>query len=85
MSYHKDKEINQAIIRLLDALCEWERNTGRRSTLELIPHNPDEKLVLAQDGKPLPEKQVSAAMADKVHCLAFKERKELALAGVGLE
>lgn len=84
MSYHMDKEVNQKIIELLDALCQFERNTGRRSTLELIPHNPDERLVLAQDGKPLPEKQVCAAMADKIHCLAFKERKELLFGGVGL-
>lgn len=83
MSYHMDKKVNQKIIELLDELCEFERGTGRRSTLELIPHNPDEKLVLAVNGKPLSEKQTCAAMADKVHCLAFKERKELALGGVG--
>lgn len=83
MSYHMDREVNQKIIELLDALCTFERESGRRSTLELIPHNPDEKIVLAQDGKPLPERQTTAAMADQVHCLAFMERKELALVGVG--
>jgi len=55
LMYHKDKECNQAIIRLLDCLCEWERNTGRGSTLFLIPHFASEPLVIAQDGKPLPE------------------------------
>lgn len=83
MSYHMDKGVNQKIIELLDALCQFERETGRRSTFELIPHNPDEKLVLAENGKPLPEKQISAAMATKVHCIAFKERRELTLGGVG--
>lgn len=53
MSYHKDDEVNEAIIRLLDALCSWERGTGRRSTLILIPHAADEKIVKAEDGKPV--------------------------------
>ena len=30
---HPDKEVQSAIIRLSDALCEWERNTGRQSIL----------------------------------------------------
>jgi hypothetical protein len=30
---HPDKEINQAIIQLNDALCTWERSTGRQSVL----------------------------------------------------
>ena len=53
MSYHMDKEVNDALIRLLDALCEFERNSGRRSTLILIPHCSEEKTVVALDGKPL--------------------------------
>lgn len=55
MSYHMDREVDAALIRLLDALCEWERNSGRHSTLILIPHCSDEKTVIAQDGKPIPE------------------------------
>jgi len=53
MSYHKDEEVNRAVIKLLDALGSHERNTGRRNTLLLIPHELDEDLVIAQDGKPL--------------------------------
>lgn len=53
MTHHKDRETNSAIIRLLDCLCELERNTGNRTTLLLIPHNIEENLVLAQDGKPI--------------------------------
>lgn len=56
MSYHKDKECNSALIRLLDELCEWERNSGRRSYLFLIPEEPDEQIIIAQDGKPMPER-----------------------------
>ena len=50
--HHPDQEVNAALVRLLDALCEHERNTGRRSTLVLVPHALDERVVLAQDGKP---------------------------------
>jgi len=53
MSYHRGKEVNSAIIRLLDALCQWERDTGNCSTLLIIPHNIDENLVIAENGKPV--------------------------------
>jgi hypothetical protein len=32
---HKDKEVQAALVRLLDALCTWERETGRESILIL--------------------------------------------------
>jgi len=32
---HKDPEVDKAITRLLDALCTWERETGRTSILVL--------------------------------------------------
>lgn len=32
---HPDPEVRHAIIRLNDALCSWERNTGRESLLIL--------------------------------------------------
>ena len=32
---HPDKEVQSAIIRLNDALCSWERSTGRESILIL--------------------------------------------------
>jgi len=71
MSYHKDKDVEIAIIRLLDALCSWERDTGRRSTLILIPHNDDENIIIAQDGKPIfshiitPERLLEIAQHDR--------------------
>ena len=30
---HPDPEVSQAIVRLADALCSWERSTGRESVL----------------------------------------------------
>ena len=53
--WHKDSECEQALIRLNDALCTWERHTGRESTLILVPEEPDEPIVMSQSGKPLPE------------------------------
>ncbi len=53
--WHKDSKCEQALIRLNDALCTWERDTGRESTLILVPESPDEPIVMSQSGKPLPE------------------------------
>ena len=30
---HPDRDVNTALIRLNDALCTWERSTGRTSVL----------------------------------------------------
>jgi hypothetical protein len=32
---HPDEEVQRALIRLCDALCSWERATGRQSVLIL--------------------------------------------------
>ncbi len=32
---HPDRDVTQALIHLDDALCTWERNTGRQSVLIL--------------------------------------------------
>jgi uncharacterized protein YjiS (DUF1127 family) len=78
MSYHMDKESNITLIRLLDALCMWERETGRRNTLILIPHNPDEEIVLAQDGKPVPTTVgIRPTLTRQLVDLALKERDRL--------
>lgn len=47
---HRDREVMQAIIRLTDALCQWERNTGRRSVLIVREKG---YVFRAQDGKPI--------------------------------
>jgi len=75
MSYHKDPEVNQAINDLLAALCSWERQTGRRSTLILIPHFSDEHVVKALDGKPLPEFPENEYPAKRMIELALRERQ----------
>jgi hypothetical protein len=77
MSYHMDREVNAALIRLLDSLCMHERESGRRSTLILIPHNKTEDIILAQDGKPL--QHVGSHKSKDAHlifALAMKEREE---------
>ena len=53
MRWHPDPECDHAIVRLLDALCSWERSTGRESLLVLVPVESDEQVVVAHSGKPL--------------------------------
>lgn len=53
-TWHIDQECESALIRLNDALCSFERVTGREYTLILIPKSPDEKIHISQSGKPLP-------------------------------
>lgn len=50
---HRCSEVDEALTRLLDALCSWERDTSRGLTLILIPHEDDEEIFLSQDGKPI--------------------------------
>jgi hypothetical protein len=52
--WHIDKECESALIRLNDALCMFERSTGREYTLILVPESPDEEIHMSQSGKPLP-------------------------------
>lgn len=47
---HPDPEVKQALIRLTDALCTWERNTGRESVL--ILREVDGFVYRAVNGKP---------------------------------
>ncbi len=53
MSYHRDPEVNRAIIALLDALCMWERDSGNGSHLLLVPEENTRGTVYAMDGKPV--------------------------------
>ena len=50
LNQHPDKEVQAAIIRLSDALCEYERNTGRTSVL--ILREQGGFFYRALDGKP---------------------------------
>jgi hypothetical protein len=47
---HPCKEVQQAIIRLADALCSWERDTGIQSVL--IIREEDGYFFRASSGKP---------------------------------
>jgi len=71
--WHKDRECEQALIRLNDALCMWERDTGRESTLIFVPETPDEPIVMSQSGKPLPEN--FSMTPEAILAIAMKRRK----------
>ena len=45
---HKDREVREALVRLLDALCTRERDTGRQSVLIL---REDDYVCRAASGK----------------------------------
>ena len=52
--FHRDPDVRSALIRLIDALCTWERNTGNGSKLFLVHDNEaDGETIFAMDGKPL--------------------------------
>ncbi len=53
-TWHIDERCELALIRLNDALCSFERATGREYTLILVPESADEKIHMSQSGKPLP-------------------------------
>ena len=50
---HADQEVEAAIIRLCDALCMWERSTGRNSVL--IIREKGGFVFRAASGKPCPD------------------------------
>jgi len=53
IAWHIDRECDAALVRLNDALCSFERSTGRGYVLILVPEMPDEKIHISQNGKPL--------------------------------
>ena len=55
MTEHLDQEVDKALIRLCDALCSWERATGRESVLILREQGGFQ--FRAQSGKPLARTQ----------------------------
>lgn len=68
--FHKDKKIHNALTQLFDELCQHERDTSRRSTVIIIPHDLDMgDIIIAQDGKPTTLCDVNTA----VH-IALEER-----------
>ena len=61
---HRDENVRRKILELCDALCMWERNTGRESTL-LILEKPDFKF-WAESGKPIPSRLIVSAAKAKL-------------------
>ena len=55
MKFLKSYEITRALLNLNDRVCSFERDTGRKYTLILIPHSKDEDIQISQDGKPIPD------------------------------
>ena len=51
--HHTDPDVRQALTRLMDALCSWERATGRTSIL--ILREAGGYACRADSGKPLDE------------------------------
>ncbi len=71
-NYHVDPTVNQALIKLNDALCTFERSVGRECTLILVPHSDDEVIHVSQSGKPInldcgltPERILQLAMESR--------------------
>lgn len=53
--WHLDERCSDALVKLNDALCTFERATSREYTLILVPESPDEEIHMSQSGKPLPK------------------------------
>ena len=60
--WHIDAEIDRMMVQLIDALCAFERNTGRRSHFLFVPEADDEKIIYAMDGKPVSHTPYELAM-----------------------
>ena len=60
--WHIDDKIDRMMIQLIDELCAFERNTGRRSHLLFVPEADDEKIIYAMDGKPVSHTPFELAM-----------------------
>ena len=70
-TFHMDGECEEALIRLNDALCSFERATDRQYALLLIPEAPDEQIFISHNGKPIPEDMEP----EELLCLSMKIRR----------
>ncbi len=68
----KDREVQAAYVRLLDALCSWERSTSREITVLVIPHTPDEPICVSSSGKPWRDNGINDVMS--AIGFAFRDR-----------
>jgi len=72
--WHIDQGCELALIRLNDALCSFERATGREYTLILVPETLNEKIHMSQSGKPLPPN--SDMSPEEILAMALKKREK---------
>lgn len=77
---HPDAEVRQALIRLCDALCSWERMSGRENLLVLIEADHQQQFgryeFVADSGKPLPDDSragMTPAEIVRAHCQHYLE------------
>ena len=73
--WHIDSRCERAWIELDDAICAFERATGRKYTTLLVPHQPDEEIVMSQNGKPLPSLEPYGLSPEDVLDLAMGARR----------
>jgi hypothetical protein len=67
---HPDDDVRQAIVRLCDALCTWERSTGRESVLII---REEGFCIRAVSGKPdvpddVPDEQLLSMVRATENC-----------------
>lgn len=74
--YHKDEKVEQALIKLNDEICSWERSTSREVLLMVIPFNGDEKIHISMNGKPMEPKLVESVGVHSLLERAMKEREK---------
>ena len=72
---HINANCERKLIELDDAVCAFERGSGREYTLILVPHQPDEKIVMSQNGKPLPSLEPYGLSPEDVLDLAMGARR----------
>jgi len=64
---HPDNEVQQAITRLADALCSWERSTGLQSVLIIREQGDPGFVFRAMSGKPgIPDDITDQQMVDTI-------------------
>lgn len=73
--WHKDAEVEAALVKLNDALGVWERATGRQCALFLIPEMSDERIHVSHNGKPLPLNFDMSPEALFTNAMARRERE----------
>jgi len=50
--WHMDSGVNEAFVALFDLLSQWERTTGRQTTVIAIPHINDEEIIMWESKSP---------------------------------